>query len=433
MSVIKDFWKFIQGKLMGGSTYQVSADDISEFIDKREWNRLALYEFALHSGINIIANALSACEVRTFDNWEEVRKDQYYKWNYQPNINMNASQFKQKLVWSLIYRNECLVIQTGNGDLLIADSYEHDRYALYQDVFRNVIVNADDGSGIAYPYTFQRTFRMEDVLFYKLSNRNITSLLEQLIGEYDQLLASAIQKFLKSGGERGVMTIDANASTANYGLKEDGTPRTFNDVYTELMNKQFATYFKSPNAVLPLFKGFDYQTKGTETSKKSTSEVKDVTDLTDEVYDRVANALQIPPALLKGDIADVGALTKNLITFGIDPIAKMIETENNRKLYSTQVLGGSYQMIDTSTIMHMTAAELAAASDKMIACGGWNIDEIRRKSGDAILNTEWSKRHFLTKNYEEMKALEDGSDPPGGGEDTNKINEGGSDEDNSEA
>ena len=98
----------------------------------------------------------------------------------------------------------------------------------------------------------------------------------------------------------------------------------------------------------------------------------------------------------------------------------------------TQVLGGSYQMIDTSTIMHMTAAELAAASDKMIACGGWNIDEIRRKSGDAILNTEWSKRHFLTKNYEEMKALEDGSDPPGGGEDTNKINEGGSDEDNSE-
>lgn len=432
MSVIKDFWKFIQGKLMGGNTYQVSADDISEFIDKREWNRLALYDFALHSGINIIANALSACEVRTFDNWEEVRRDQYYKWNYQPNINMNASQFKQKLVWSLIYRNECLVIQTGTGDFLIADSYEHDRYALYPDVFRNVTVNADDGSGIAYPYTFQRMFRMEDVLFYKLSNRNITSLLEQLIGEYDQLLASAIQKFLKSGGERGVMTIDANASTANYGHKEDGTPRTFNDVYTELMNKQFATYFKSPNAVLPLFKGFDYQTKGTETSKKSTSEVKDVTDLTDEVYDRVANALQIPPALLKGDIADVGALTKNLITFGIDPIAKMIETENNRKLYSTQVLGGNYQMIDTSTIMHMTAAELATASDKMIACGGWNIDEIRRKSGDAILNTEWSKRHFLTKNYEEMKALEDGSDPPGGGEDTNKINEGGSDEDNSE-
>ena len=50
---------------MGGRTYQVTAEDITEYIDKRRWNELALYDFALHSGINIIANALSACEVRT--------------------------------------------------------------------------------------------------------------------------------------------------------------------------------------------------------------------------------------------------------------------------------------------------------------------------------------------------------------------------------
>lgn len=406
MSTIADFWKFIQGKLMGGKTYEVTSGDITEYIDKQEWNRLALYDFALHSGINIIANALSACEIRTFENWKEVQKDQYYRWNYEPNINMNAAQFRQKLVWSLIYKNECLVIQTRKGDFLIADSYTHDEYALYQDVFRNVTVCADSGNSVFHPYTFQRTFKMEDVLFYRLSNRNITALLNQLVTEYEQLLQSAIQKFYKSGGERGVMIIDANASTASYGTKPDGTPRTFNDVYTELMNKQFATYFKSPNAVLPLFKGFDYQTRGGETSKKSTSEIKDVTDLTDEIYDKVGNALQIPPALLRGDVADVTALTKNLITFAIDPIASMIETENNRKLYQKQVLEGTYQMVDTSTIMHMTAAELAAASDKMIACGGWNIDEIRKKAGDAPLNTEWSRRHFLTKNYSEMNALD---------------------------
>ena len=202
MSVITDFWKFIQGKLMGGRTYAVTSDDITEFIDKQKWNRLALYDFALHSGINIIANSLSACEVRTFDKWQEVRRDQYYRWNYEPNANMNASQFKQKLVWSLIYRNECLVIQTRKGDFLIADSYDHDRYALYQDVFRNVTVCADDDSGVSRPYTFQKSFRMEDVLFYRLSNRNITALLSQLVSEYGQLLESAVQKFYKSGGER---------------------------------------------------------------------------------------------------------------------------------------------------------------------------------------------------------------------------------------
>ena len=411
---------------MGGRTYQVTAEDITEYIDKRRWNELALYDFALHSGINIIANALSACEVRTYDHWKEIQKDQYYKWNYEPNANMNAAQFRQKLVWSLIYRNECLVVQTRKGDLLIADSYQHEQYALRQDLFRNVTIYGE--GGITSPYTFEKTFKMEDVLFYKLSNRNITALLEQLIKEYEKLLESAIQKFYKSGGERGVMSIDANAPTVNYGMKENGEPRTFNDVYGELMNKQFATYFKSPNAVLPLFKGFDYQTRGGETSKKTTSEIKDVTDMTDEIYDKVANALQIPPALLKGDIADVSALTKNLITFAIEPFANVIEVENNRKLYGREVLEGNYQMIDTSTIIHMTAAEIATASDKMIACGGWNLDEIRKKAGDAPLNTEWSKKHFITRNYSKMDSLDDqgkGGVNPSEGDEVRQTEKGG--------
>lgn len=425
MSVIENFWKFIQGKLLGGKTYEVSDKDIEEFANRQQWDQLQLYEFALHSGINIIANALSACEIRTFEKWEEIRKDQYYLWNYEPNQNMNASQFKQKLVWSLIYRNECLVIQTRKGGFLIADTYEHEQYALRGDVFRNVTVNADDGNGVSNPYTFSQEFKMDDVLFYRLSNRNITSLLGQLVTEYGSLLDAAIQKFYRSGGERGVMSIDANAPTVNYGTKEDGTPRTFNDVYTELMNKQFAKYFKSANAVLPLFKGFDYQSRGGEASKKSTSEVKDVTDLTDEIYDRVANALQIPPALLKGDIADVSDLTKNLITFAIDPVAKMIETENNRKLYGKGTLDGNYQMIDTSRIMHMSATDVGAAADKMIACGGWNIDDVRKMAGDAPLNTPWSRKHHITRNYQE---LGNGTDPEKSGQDTN-IKEGGRDGD----
>lgn len=408
MPMISDFWKFIKGKLMGGKTYEVSSKDVEEYAESRKWNELCLYEFAIHSGINIIANALSACEIRTFANYKEIKGDQYYLWNYEPNLNMNASQFKQKLVSTLINKNECLVIQTSDGRFLIADSYNHKKYAMYQDVFSDVTVNLEDESGISNPYTFRKDFKMQDVLYYRLSNRNITVLLQSLMQEYSAMLESAEQNFLRSGGERGILSIDANASTAMYGTKEDGSPRTFNDVYEELVNKQFATYFKAKNAALPLFKGFDYQPKSGDASKKSTSEVKDVTDLTDEVYDRVANALQIPPALLRGDVADVSELTRNLITFAIDPIAKMIETENNRKLYGKAALNGSYQMIDTSTIMHMTAAEMANASDKMIACGGWSIDEIRKKSGDAPLNEEWSTKHFLTKNYSEMDVISNG-------------------------
>jgi hypothetical protein len=47
----------------------------------------------------------------------------------------------------------------------------------------------------------------------------------------------------------------------------------------------------------------------------------------------------------------------------------------------------------------MSASEIAAAGDKMIGSGAWCIDDVRRMAGDAPLNTEESKRHFITKNY----------------------------------
>lgn len=422
MSLWGDFWGFIQGKLLGGGSYTVTSDDIASFIDGRKWRELSFYEFALHSGINIIANALSACEVRTFRNWKEVREDQYYRWNYEPNINMNSNQFMQKLIWTLIYKNECLVIQGRKGDFIIADSFTKKQTSVYNRVvFENVTVTAEGGE----LYTFQKNFWMDDVLYYRLSNKNVIGLLNSLTQGYQDLLQTAIDKFNKSGGERGVLKIDANATTVSYGVKEDGSPRTFNDVYTDLLNKQFAGYFKNANAVLPLFKNFDYEVKGGESNKKSTSEIKDVTDITDQIYSKVANALQIPPALLRGDVADVTALTRNLITFAIEPIAKMIATENNRKLYKEEVLEGNYQMIDTSSIMHLSVSELSVAADKMLG-SGWTMDEIRRKTGDPILNTEESRKRYVTLNYAELSVTD--SDSSQDDEDKSNSEKGGNNE-----
>lgn len=405
MSIFRDFWNFIQGKTLDGASYTIDSSAFQEFVDTKKLQELSIYEFALNAGINIIANALSMCEVRTFQNWKEVKRGEYYQWNYEPNINQNASEFMHKLVWTLIYQNECLVISTRKGDMLIADSYQHDQFALKPDTFSNVTVCSINANGSSHPYTFPQTFKMDDVLFYKLNNANIVSMLDLLVNQYNELLQSAVQKFYKSGGERGILSIDGNAATLQYGIKEDGTPRTFNDVYGELMSKQFAQYFKSPNAVMTLWKGFSYETKGGEANKKSTSEIKDVTDITDEIYDKVANALQIPASLLRGDIADVSALTRNLITFAVDPIAEMIQTENNRKRSGTSVLQGTYQMIDTSRIMHMDVTDIAASADKMIGAGLWSIDDALKRTGDAPLNTEWSTKHWMTKNYSEMSAL----------------------------
>ena len=418
MAVFKNFWNFIQDKMLGTGEAIIRSEDLPELVDREKLTELMTYEFALCTGINIIANALSACEIRTFVRNKEVHGDEYYLWNYSPHYNYNANEFLQKIVWNLIYRNECLVIETRGG-LVVADSYEHEVYALYQDVFRNVVVNSDSQSGVVHPYTFPQSFRMDQVLFYRLNSRNVKSIMDYLMEGYRELLDTAVDKFQKSAGERGVLTIDGNAAAVqNYGQKSDGTPRTFNDVFAEMMNDRFKSYFNAKNAVMPMWKGFDYQVKTSEASKRTTSEVKDITDMTTEITTKVANALQIPPQLMLGTAAEVKQLTRNLITFGIRPIADVIETENNRKRNGKEVLKGTYQMIDLTGIEYTDIFEAAQGAYNLLGSGA-SIDEIRILTGRPEIGSEWSRKHLISKNFSDLESMEDsnkigngGTDPP---------------------
>jgi len=409
-TLLKQISTYVTGADAEEKVIDISSEDFRQLVDQQKASELAIYDLALQTAITIIANAISKCEFRTFLNRNEkvveVFQDEYYLWNYQPNPNQNASQFIFELVWYLIFQGECLVVTGPRGDLLIADSYTHNKNVITPDSFTDVTVRRVFEPGNTNEYKFNQTFYANDVLFYRLNNKNIRDLLDGLTADYQEMMKTALENFHKQGGERGILNISSAAPTTKYGTKADGTARTFTDVYNELMNKQFSKYFKSSNAVMTLWDGFKYEPK--QPSRNATaSNFSDVTGITDEIYDRVATALQIPPSLMKGDIADVDKITDNLITFSIDPIAKMIERENNRKRYGKRALNGSKMIIDTSTIRHMDIFSVAASADKMIACGAWSIDDVRRKANDVPLGEEWSQRHYLTKNYGAMNELTD--------------------------
>ena len=232
MSAIGDFFNYIRG-LMTGQDQQVTVtqEDISNWMDKERWDNLSLYLFAINSGINIIANALSKCEIRTFYKGKERKGDEYFLWNYSPNRNMNASEFMHKLVWNLIYKNECLVVPALNGNLLIADSYTRETFANYPDKFSGVCIDLGNTT-----YEINKTFRSDEILFYRLNNRNLITLLNQVMEGYKSLLQASVDACIKANGEHGILKIDAKAPQINYGKKPDGTPRTFNDVYKEMMD-----------------------------------------------------------------------------------------------------------------------------------------------------------------------------------------------------
>ena len=77
-------------------------------------------EMAFWSAVNLVANAASKCEFKTYLNSKET-KERVLFWNIEPNKNQNSSAFIHKLIAKL-YRNNVLVIEQ-NGQLLVADNF----------------------------------------------------------------------------------------------------------------------------------------------------------------------------------------------------------------------------------------------------------------------------------------------------------------------
>lgn len=382
------FWSWLQGKILGGKSIEVTAETIEKYVDQEKMAKLVMEEFTIHAAINLIANCISKCEFKTFVKGKEKNGEEYYIWNYEPNKNQNSSQFLQELVTRLLYANECLVVEAG-GQLIIAENFCKEEFALKETIFSGV-----SRKGL----TFNRTFRMSEVLYFQLNNKNIRKLLKGLCDGYEEILSDAIDKYEKAGGEKGTLTIDATAQGQKYGNK------SFEEVYEDLMNNRFKKFFNSRSAVLPLFNGFTYTRQAAEQSRKSTSEMKDITDILDEIVETVARAFNIPVSLLKGDVSDVEKITRNFLTFCIDPFCEMIQTEINRKRCGKEaVQKGTYLKIDTTTVMHTDIFDIAEKIDKLIASGMYCIDELRKKLGDSELNTEDSRRHWITKNYEALE------------------------------
>ena len=340
---------------------------------------LAAEAFAIHTAINLVAGCIAKCEFRTYLNGKEKKGDDYYLWNYQPNNNQNSTEFINKLVSKLLFENECLVVES-NDQYLIADSYNRHEYAVLEDYFDNVTVKN---------FTFDKVFHMSDVMYFRLNDKNVTKLLDGLMQGYNNLMNLAVGKYKRSGGRKGILKMDMPAKGDEEGRKK----------LKKLFEIDFKEYFQAENAVLPLSKGTEYNEQNGEGSKKSTSELTDIRNLLDEEFIRVAQAYKIPPAILKGDIANVSEITGNLLTFCIDPIVDLLQTEINRKLYGKAVLKESEIVIDTTCILHIDVFAIAEKIDKLISTGMYSINELRRKIGDTVLKEAYGEKHFITKNY----------------------------------
>ena len=339
-----------------------------------ECTSIAIDVFAMQVAINIISSCIAKCEFKTFLKENEVKKDEYYTWNVEPNRNQNATEFIQEFVSKLLVNNEVLIVQAGNN-LIIADYFTRKEYAVNEDYFEQVTRK---------DFIFDKRFYMSEVLYFKYNNEDIRQYLSGLMISYDELLKLAKGKYKRAGGRKGTVELDEIA-------KGDDKRR---EKIEDLFKNKFKNYFEAENAVVDLPKGVKYTEITGEGSKKATNELGDITRLIDDALARVGQAFRIPAGLLKGDVSDVEKITNNLLTFCIDPLVNLIQTEINRKRYGKEVLNGSKVIIDTTAILHI---DVFSVADKI---------DIRDKIKDSTLKTDWSEQHWITKNYSKIEKID---------------------------
>lgn len=360
---------------------------------EEDFTEVFFKELATACAINMIANTIGKCEIRTFVKGIPEKKAEYYLWNYEPNQNENSSDFMQHFITNLCYDNEALIVEV-NGHLYVADAFSRRKYAFNEDVFSNITV---------CDTTLQRSYTSSEVIYMQLNNLDARQRLEGSYTSYGKTIAKAVRNLLRANGQKGILNIDATISQ-----QQDFTAKL-----QELIDNRFKPFFESEKAVLPLTTGYTY----TDVTKQATTPTPaDLNERINYEFEMAGRAWRIPKALILGDVSEVEKITKNFLTFAIDPVTEKLGEEITRTRYGVkQFVKGNYIDLNTNCIQHIDIFEQATNSDKLLSSGLYCIDELRNKLGDTAINTDWSKKHYITKNYAEAEKMAHLGDTEGGG------------------
>lgn len=349
-------------------------------------HRAYLKKMALETCINFIGRTISQSDFRIMKNNTRQRNDWDYLLNVRPNTDQSAADFWQKFIYTLIDENEVLVILTDNNDLLIANSFTRKEYAVYPDVFQDVTVK---------DYTFQRTFRMDEVLYITYNNEKLTKFMDGMFKDYGDLFSRMLEVSLRKNQIRGTVGIDSTQA-----LDDKSQTKLQN-----FIDKLFTSFRKNSIALVPKLKGFEYNevSKGEDNGQS----LEELSKLKRSLIDDVANILGIPNALIHGELAEYDTSIKAYARFCIGPIIKKIQNELNAKLLEKKEYLNGHR-IEVFGLTEKDLIEQAEAVDKLVASGAFTRNEVRVLFGKERSDNAELDEFVITKNYQSASATKGG-------------------------
>lgn len=339
--------------------------------------RVAFKEVALFIASSYIANSMSKCEFKVYERGKEVQNELYYLLNVSPNPNQSGSQMVNYAVDRLCYKGESLMIPHKGKQLYVADSFSPDKKPMKDHQFNSIVI--DD-------QMINRTYKASEVYYFRLNNHNIKGFIDSLYQDYGALIGSAIDGFRATRGRKYKLVLD-NVKVGD---------KKFNEDYEKVIKKQLESFMNNQNAIYPQFQGYDLQEMKHETAGDS----GDIIAMRKEIFDTVAQAFKIPNSMMYGNMTNANDVINQFLTFAVDPIAVMFSDELTRKSFTyAEWKNGSKVVVDTKRINHVDIFNVASGIEKLIGSGAFCIDDVLAELGYPALNTEFSKAHFVTKNF----------------------------------
>ena len=346
-------------------------------------------QWALDTCINHIARTISQTKFEYIDNgMKDNTNTTYYKLNVRPNTDESAATFWQKVVRKLIYDNEVLIVVTDTKDLIVADDFTREEYALYDDVFKNIVVG---------DFEFERNFLMSEVIYLEYNNESISNILCGLFSDYGDIFGRLIQANLLNNQIRATLSMDAN-----YNMNKESQ-----ESLQKFINKAYEAFATNDIAIVPLQKGYTYEEHSTQSQAKTSSQIDDLSKLPDQILSYVARNLGIPLGLINGDTADIQGMTDNYMKFCINPIIEKITDELNAKLFTVR----SYKegkRIKAVSIDAYDPIQKAEAIDKLISSSVFTVNQVLDMFGYPPSKDEDANKRLITKNYTSVNDVQGG-------------------------
>src|SRR5699024_977787 len=141
-------------------------------------------------------------------------------------------------------------------DLIIADDFVREEYALYDDIFKNVMLGE---------FEFERNFKMSEVIYLEYNNESITNMLMGLFKDYGDIFGRVLTYNMMSNQIRGTVEMDASLA-----LNEAS-----NESMQRFINKAYEAFSKNDVAVVPMQKGYSYKEHSNSNGQKTSSQIDD--------------------------------------------------------------------------------------------------------------------------------------------------------------